>query len=169
VRGNDRAIWRRIIPIPFNVTIPQDRRDRDIVRKLKTELPGILNWAIAGCQMWQQERLNPNSLPCVSNLRDEYHEEEDHVRAILNAICEFGEGLFEIQTRLHMAYRRACKAQGISPLDGSVFGRRLGPMGYEGARVGKAGTRIRKGLRLQTVVDTSLREDDEEADPDEEP
>jgi len=169
VPTTDQAIWRRIIPIPFSVTIPSGRRDRDIVKRLKEELPGILNWAIAGCRMWQQSGLDPNSLSCVRDMREEYHEEEDHVGAILNAICEFAEGLTEIQTTLYMAYRRACKARGIPPLDGSVFGRRLGPMGYEGARVGKAGTRIRKGLRLQTVVETSLREADEEADPDEEP
>jgi putative DNA primase/helicase len=49
VRGRDKATWRRIKLIPFNVTIPDDEVDHDLPQKLMAELPGILNWAIEGC------------------------------------------------------------------------------------------------------------------------
>jgi putative DNA primase/helicase len=49
ISGTDKAIWRRIYLIPFEVTIPDKEKDPDFPDKLREELPGILNWAIEGC------------------------------------------------------------------------------------------------------------------------
>jgi P4 family phage/plasmid primase-like protien len=54
VRGADEGIWRRIKLIPFDVVIPKEERDVKLKEKLAAELPGILNWAIAGCLDWQR-------------------------------------------------------------------------------------------------------------------
>ena len=48
IRGNDDGIWRRIKLIPFLVKIPDGEKDGNLPLKLAAELPGILNWAIAG-------------------------------------------------------------------------------------------------------------------------
>ena len=48
VRGTDHGIWRRIKLIPFTVIIPDDQQDKELLNKLLAELPGILNWALAG-------------------------------------------------------------------------------------------------------------------------
>ncbi|MBQ6958104.1 MAG: hypothetical protein IJP77_06065 [Bacteroidales bacterium] len=43
------AFFRRLIPISFEVTIPPQRQDRSLVRRIvASDLPGIFNWAIAG-------------------------------------------------------------------------------------------------------------------------
>lgn len=43
------AFFRRLIPIRFEVTIPPQRQDRSLVRRIvASDLPGIFNWAIAG-------------------------------------------------------------------------------------------------------------------------
>jgi hypothetical protein len=34
--------------VPFNVTMPEDRQDRQLIQKLEQELPGIFNWSIEG-------------------------------------------------------------------------------------------------------------------------
>jgi putative DNA primase/helicase len=44
----DYAIKRRVMLVPFEVTIPEDEQDRDLERKLDAELSGILSWAVAG-------------------------------------------------------------------------------------------------------------------------
>ena len=41
IRGTDWGIWRRLKCIPFEVTIPDDKRDEQLASKLKTEAPGI--------------------------------------------------------------------------------------------------------------------------------
>lgn len=43
------AFFRRLIPIRFEVTIPPQRQDRSLVRRIvASDLPGIFNWALAG-------------------------------------------------------------------------------------------------------------------------
>jgi putative DNA primase/helicase len=125
VPTTDRATWRRIIPVPFSVTIPPHARDLRIQQKLRFELPGILNWAIDGCRMWQGQRLDPNAVPCVEMLRVEYHEEEDHVTAALNALCEFSSTYWIYATDLYRVYRKHVLSTGGSPLTPNMLGRRL--------------------------------------------
>jgi putative DNA primase/helicase len=52
LRGVGKAIQRRIRMIPFVVTIPDDRRDDQLVEKLAAEYPQILQWALDGCAAW---------------------------------------------------------------------------------------------------------------------
>ena len=59
VKGQDYAIWRRLMLIPFTVLIPEDERDADLGLKLQSEAQGILRWAVDGCAEWQQQGLNP--------------------------------------------------------------------------------------------------------------
>lgn len=58
----DPAIRRRILLVPFEVTIPTEKRDRDLGEKLKKEAGGILRWAIEGAVAWYQNGLEPPEL-----------------------------------------------------------------------------------------------------------
>jgi putative DNA primase/helicase len=77
IKGTDMGIWRRIRLIPFTVTIPENKKDKRLAEKLKAEMPGILNWAIAGCLRWQSEGLRVPS--CVKAATEEYRAAEDVV------------------------------------------------------------------------------------------
>ncbi|MDL5143119.1 phage/plasmid primase, P4 family [Bacillus atrophaeus] len=57
VKGSDEGIWRRIRLVPFTVTIPKDKIDKQLPKKLAAEMPGILRWAVEGCLMWQKDGL----------------------------------------------------------------------------------------------------------------
>jgi putative DNA primase/helicase len=58
ITQNDKAIWRRIRLIPFTQNF-DGREDRTLEATLKSELPGILNWALEGLKLWQSEGLEP--------------------------------------------------------------------------------------------------------------
>jgi putative DNA primase/helicase len=45
--------------IPFNVTIPEDERDKDLPVSLEAEWPAIFRWMVNGCAAWMKEGLNP--------------------------------------------------------------------------------------------------------------
>jgi putative DNA primase/helicase len=45
IRGTDEGIWRRVRLIPFTVQIPKAEQDKELLAKLREELPGILAWA----------------------------------------------------------------------------------------------------------------------------
>ncbi len=48
IGGMDNAIWRRIKMVPFEVSIPENKQDRMLSKKLENELPGILAWMVEG-------------------------------------------------------------------------------------------------------------------------
>ena len=57
IRGTDDGIWRRLVLIPFDVQIPEEKVDKDLKYKLLREAPAILNWMAEGAYMWMQEGL----------------------------------------------------------------------------------------------------------------
>jgi putative DNA primase/helicase len=57
LRSVDEAIRRRLLLVPFTVTIPERERDPDLPEKLRAEWPAILRWAIDGCLEWQRQGL----------------------------------------------------------------------------------------------------------------
>jgi putative DNA primase/helicase len=59
IRGREIAIWERILMVPFNVTIPDNEQDKDLLQKLRAELLGILAWAVRSCLEWQKIGLCP--------------------------------------------------------------------------------------------------------------
>ena len=42
------AAWSRVHIIPFNKSIAKEDQDKNLIKKLEDEMPGILNWALDG-------------------------------------------------------------------------------------------------------------------------
>lgn len=85
IRGTDQAIWRRIKLIPFNVTIPPEERDKNLLNKLRREMPGILNWAVMGCMDWQKNGLGePEEVIKATN---DYRSEMDVLTRFITDCC----------------------------------------------------------------------------------
>jgi putative DNA primase/helicase len=85
IRGKDRGTWRRIKLVPFTVTIAEEEKDKHLPEKLKGELPGILNWALAGCLAWQRDGLGePDEVRAAT---DAYRDEQDLVAAFVTECC----------------------------------------------------------------------------------
>lgn len=85
VKGTDTGVWRRMKLIPFTVTVPPDQRDKHLEEKLRAELPGILNWAVAGCIEWQSGGLCDPKL--ISDAVQEYRDDMDVVGTWLREHC----------------------------------------------------------------------------------
>ena len=57
IYGTDYAIWRRVSLVPFTVQIPTEKQDESLRSwKFRDEWPGILNWLIEGCLIWQSRK-----------------------------------------------------------------------------------------------------------------
>jgi putative DNA primase/helicase len=85
IRGTDLAVWRRIRLIPFTVTIAEADKDKDLMVKLRGELPGILAWAVRGCLEWQRHGLaDPEE---VQQATAEYQREQDALGQFLAECC----------------------------------------------------------------------------------
>src|SRR5688572_30121768 len=47
--------------VPWDVTIPASKQDKELPEKLQGETAGILNWALLGCLEWQRRGLGEPS------------------------------------------------------------------------------------------------------------
>jgi len=144
VRGTDHAMWRRICLVPFTVTITDDKKDKDLLAKLHAELPGILNWALAGCLDWQRGGLRPPDE--VKNATNSYRDEMDILAHWLEDCCVVYPKATAPAGDLYASYSHWCDTGGEHPLPQRTFGLRLAERGYEQKKSGS--TRSWKGLGL---------------------
>jgi putative DNA primase/helicase len=149
INETEVAIWRRLHMIPFSVTIPPAQRDLQLSAKLRTELSGILNWAIEGSKDWLENGLGiPEE---VRTATQEHRDTMDPVRRFVRESCTLDpSNRIETQT-LHEAYRRWCEKEEERPLCETAFSKRLGDphLGFEHVRIGREGTRGIGGIRLK--------------------
>lgn len=91
IKGSDYAIWRRLLPVPFNRNFDKDKsikKDSNRAEKLARELEGILRWCIKGAVSYLDIGLEiPQE---VSNAREEYKAEMDLLAEWLDECCELG-------------------------------------------------------------------------------
>ena len=114
INVEDMAILRRIKLIPFNHVVPVDQVDGKLTEKLKAELPGILNWMLAGLAQWQAgQGLGDAYTPDIMKAaKDGYIEENDTLGEFI-AECTFVvDGGSVTKDGLYRRYREWCESAG---------------------------------------------------------
>ena len=121
IKGNDEGIWRRIPVLPFEVRIPDKKKDRQLKTKLMQELSGIFNWMLVGLDaqlangvavpdsMWQKTR--------------EYKQEMDILGLFFEECCKRKDGYWVGQKILYQAYLRWNKELTQRPVNYRMFNR----------------------------------------------
>jgi len=131
IKGTDYAIWRRIKLIPFNITIPEEKRISKtiLMDTFKKELPGILAWAVQGCLEWQKNGLQaPEEVKSATN---NYREEMDTIGAFLEECCILTPEVKARAGDLYDTYKAWSAASGEYTLPQRSFGLRLTERGLE--------------------------------------
>lgn len=160
LRNVDEAMRRRMHLIPFNVTIPEGRRDKHLQDRLLRELPEILAWMIEGCLQWQDKGLAPP--PCVREATDQYLDDNDVVGTWL-AECTVAEfGGFETIAALHTSYHRWAEATGERFLASKKLAAALDARGVQRHR--KNAAKGFQGLRIVMPGDLLSRDAANSAD-----
>lgn len=54
IASHDEAMWRRLVPIPFDAKFTDKNRDVTLDEKLRREHPGILNWLLEGAKRFAE-------------------------------------------------------------------------------------------------------------------
>jgi putative DNA primase/helicase len=151
IHGTDHAIWRRIRLIPFDVTIAEDKQDRDLPRKLRVELPGILAWAVEGCLKWQREGLGmPDE---VRTATEGYREEMDILSGFIGERCLIDDRLKTTAKDLYQDYLEWCHDTGEKGVSQRTFGMRLSERGLTKRRTGGGYQWLGIGLLVNEVND----------------
>ena len=134
--------------LTFNNKFDGVGRDVHLIDKLKAELPGILNMALAGLK-----RLNENNAftVCSSSLEiaSKWRRESNQVAQFVEEACEFNPGKKTAVALLYESFKSWALDGGVRytvPRD--KFTERLELLGLEKAR-GTGGTRSMAGIGLR--------------------
>ena len=129
IRTADEAIRRRFHLIPFNATVPKEKRDKILDEKLEAELPGILAWLIKGCLEWQRIGLaTPTS---ITDATDEYLTGEDNFEAWFKDCAERGHKDFEPLKTVYASWKAWCDENGEYVESNKAFRKRLENKGFK--------------------------------------
>jgi len=118
------GVWRRLIVVPFNVQIPEERQDESLLKKLHAELPGILNWALIGLCMLRQQRRFPKVEACATALQA-YRLESNPTMQFLQEFVVHDSTKTLHCTKLFQCYRSWMRENGYRALGASEFGKEL--------------------------------------------
>jgi len=102
------ALWRRLMLMPWNYTVPEEKRTLDLGNKIAdAELPGIFLWAIEGLKrLWANGRFTESTVvkAAVESLRND----ADPERAALLALFESDPKGFVTSGEAFELYQQYC-------------------------------------------------------------
>jgi putative DNA primase/helicase len=149
IRGDDRAIWRRIHLIPFEQTFEGKAQDKRLKNKLLAELPGILNWAIKGCLKWQQDGLQPPSQ--ILSATQDYREEMDLLAEWMEMNCVISPDRVTTTGELYNSFYNWCDKNLVPQMNRKVFGRKIRSRGFTPDKI--KGQRGYRGIGVKREAD----------------
>jgi putative DNA primase/helicase len=128
IRGADEGIWRRVVLVPWSVTIPPEKRDPHLGDKLRREGPGILNRMLDGLRDWLDNGLLlPDEVTAATAA---YRSDSDPLGRFL-AACVIVKAGGRVQSSvLYEAFVEWTKANGESEWKQAGFSRSMTERGY---------------------------------------
>ena len=132
IKGADEGIWRRIRLIPFNRRFADEEKDRTLPHKLEMELSGILNWALEGCQQWQEKGLPIPSV--VAKATADYRDQEDVIGQFIGDQLTVSNDPDDkiLISRVYELYKFWCEGEGLSrPLTSRALSKKLRERDFE--------------------------------------
>lgn len=144
IHDMSHGMWRRMLLIPFDVIVPDNKRDPYLLEKLKCEGSGILNWALVGYHNYLKNGLQvPN---VISDATNAYKDEQDLIGEWINDHCKTVVGVLTPKGDVYRAYHYWARKRGQFPLAQGRFIKRLSDKGYKL----DAGRRNVTGIELNT-------------------
>jgi len=129
VSDNSHGFWRRVVLYPFDVCIPEEHQDKDLLEQLIGEGPGILNHLLEALRVYFRRGLSvPDSL-----LRGtaEYRTDQDMVQQFLNDRCAIDTDKEIKKEILYHRYQGWCGDSGLHALSANRFSRQVTAKGFE--------------------------------------
>lgn len=149
ISGDDKALGRRLLLVPFTQRFEGAKKDKKMPEKLRKELSGVLNWCLEGCLQWQEQGLCPPEE--VVEATKEYQEEND---VITNWIEECCIQKFEAKTAISVLYTNFCNWCGgageRATFNKNAFTQKLVDKGYSRCRDAK-GDKALQGIGLLDI------------------
>lgn len=170
--ASDDALIRRIYPIPFDVVVPEERRDPTLPQKMESEYPAILNWILDGRDKFVK---NGYSLPPEVHLKrlmqDGHAErntavlfmEKNGYKAKIDGVELVPKNVIP-QKELYRRYEQWCLNNGVMMQTRPAFVQALEEHGFVRKRYGTGMSFLLFGdITTRTLKDANLRRDNEQS------
>ena len=142
IPGADRALWRRMVAIPFDIELPEGQADETVtIRMLRSERcrRAVLAWAVEGWAGYVAEGIRLRDAPdAVVNRTLLFRQGASDIEGFLSEVCDFGPEYTVPLTDLYDAYEAWAYERRLSErerLNMQRFSAVLTGFGYETARV----------------------------------
>ncbi len=112
ITDTSNGMWRRVRLINFNQQIPAHEKDGYLGERLKAELSGILNWALAG--LYRVQRRGVVVPEAVVAATEAYRAEHDPLSQFIGECCEVGINFKVSNEELWNAWKSWSEANGES-------------------------------------------------------
>jgi putative DNA primase/helicase len=119
------AFFRRFLIIGFDITIPEDKQDKQLANKIiDNELSGVFNWILSGLErVLKQKKFS--KCEAVENARSNYEKQSDSVKMFIEDF-EYKTAIDYTTVReLYSQYKGFCIEDGFRPVNKSNFMKRL--------------------------------------------
>jgi len=127
-RDRSNGIWRRMLLVPWNITIQDDEvipnMDKEWWWEKSGELPGIFIWALQGLiRLRQKKRFTTTEVG--KQAIEDYKAETNPARSFLLEFCERSDTSGIRSAILYEAYTRWCDNSRYQPLSEKIFGKEI--------------------------------------------
>lgn len=145
------GFYRRLIIIRFNRTVPEDKRDPNLLNKFRQEADGIFLFALEGLRRLRENHYHFSVTQTNLNELQRYREESDSVLAFVRDCCELNAVYMAGSKNLYQEYASYCQECGMKPYALRNFVQQITASFSQLSRgVDKSGTmRIIKGIKLK--------------------
>src|SRR3546814_4406 len=137
VKEHSEAFFRRFIIMPFNVTIPKEKRDKYLAKRIvKDELPGVFNWILKGLSRLLEQQ-GFSKYDAGDKALAEYQKVSNNVALFIEEMG-YSKSLTEkiFLKDLYSAYKHYCESSGYYHTSYNEMSDRLRSMDYEIVKVG---------------------------------
>lgn len=145
IRDTDEGIWRRIRLVPFEVTIPPEERDPTLRERLRSELPGILAWAVRGAFEWYHSGLSDPEV--VVEATGEYRADQDMLGQWFDECITVSDSSSDSSKALYKSYKSWCDDNGFRFVTSKKLGMMLKDRGFRQSP-GRSKGRFWEGLQV---------------------
>lgn len=134
IKGTDDGIWRRVILVPWSVTLTDEQCDPHLGNKLVQEASGILNHVVAGTLDWLTRGLDvPGD---ILDATTEYRQSSDHLGRFLLECVRGAPGKRVRSATLFAVHGAWTRATGAPIWKQNGLGRAMRERGYHNTKSG---------------------------------
>lgn len=110
---DNTAFFNRIIIIPFNYSIPEERQDKDLFKKLQNEADVIFSWAVSGLMEYIENGYKFSYCQVSQESLNRYKSQNSTMETFIEEVCTINPDSYTFKSTLIDTYNIFCKIKGL--------------------------------------------------------